>query len=559
MAATAAIAIGPCGATCHGAEVAESATPKSAMPPVTASVGGATSQSVSGPTLVVGIVVEGLTMENLELLQPLMGDGGFKRLLAEGVVIPDLDYGTPLDGAAAAAMVSTGASPWVNGIAAATHFDNATRQPQPVYWDSSVIGNFTDQTLAPGALRASTLADEMRVAGGGTAYAYAIAPEACTSLALAGHAANSGVWIDSATGRWASSTAYKELPPVTQAINHRNALEYRLDTLQWVPSIDIAKLPALPAHKKLYPFRHIFSRGNANRFREYKNSPVVNADVTSLAGEYLRTLNLGRREGNTDFLGLGYTLNPYSYGRDADGRAEDRDALLRLDRDLQRLFANIEAAGPGMGHTLVFVAGTPATRRQRRDDDQWAIPAGEVSSRKAVGLLNMYLMALYGNGQWVSGYHDGQVYLNRPAIKDGGKDLEAMRREAASFMRRMAGVADAWSIDDVADGKALTQTPGAQRRNLYLPLAGDVVVDIMPGWSEVDDDDEAMTAGSPTAPVHAMRAVASTAPAFILAPELQPRTLTTPVDARVLAPTISSLIRIRAPNGASLPPLRLRH
>ena len=63
------------------------------------------------PALVVGIVVEGLTVDYLNLLRAQFADGGFRRLLDQGVFITDLDYGTPLDGAAATAMVMTGTSP----------------------------------------------------------------------------------------------------------------------------------------------------------------------------------------------------------------------------------------------------------------------------------------------------------------------------------------------------------------------------------------------------------------------------------------------------------------
>ncbi len=142
-----------------------------------------------------------------------------------------------------------------------------------------------------------------------------------------------------------------------------------------------------------------------------------------------------------------------------------------------------------MDRTVVFVAGTPLTRRQRRDDEKWAVPYGEFSSRKAVSLLNMYLMAVHGNGEWVSGYHNGQVYLNHKLIKERGKDLEEMRREAASFLTRMAGVSQAWTVDDVIDRRA-TDNPDATRRNTAMASAGDIFLAIAPGWQEIDDDSD---------------------------------------------------------------------
>ncbi len=86
-----------------------------------------------------------------------------------------------------------------------------------------------------------------------------------------------------------------------------------------------------------------------------------------------------------------------------------------------------------MDRTLVFVSGTPLTNRSRRDDEKWGIPSG-ILITQAVSLLNMYLMAIHGNGEWVSGYHDGQLYLNHKLIKERNKDLRSMRDESARFL-----------------------------------------------------------------------------------------------------------------------------
>lgn len=500
------------------------------------------------PQLVVGIVVEGLTMDNLDLLRPHFTEGGFKRLLEQGVTVTDVDYGTPLDASAAAAMVFTGTSPWVNGIASATVYDPESKRVNPVLFDASTIGNFTDETLSPKALTASTIADELRIDGGGPGYVYAIAPDAAEAIILAGHAGNSAFWVNDITGKWATTTYYKDLPTPPQTLNHRQPNEYRLDTLQWTPVVKPADLPDLPAHKRLYPFRHIFPRTSADRYRAYKNSPVVNADITRLAADYINIIGLGKRE-STDMLNLGYTLQPYSYAREADTRAELMDSYLRLDRDLASLFATIDSKGPGMNNTLVFLAGTPLTQRTRRDDDQWGVPFGEFSSRKAVSLLNMYLMALYGNGEWVNGYYNGQLFLNHKLIKERDVDAKAMRRESAGFLTRMSGVSNAWTIDDIIERRA-GESPEAMRRNTSVATAGDVFVSIAPGWQETDDD------STTDSPATTMRAVSAAAPAFFLIPDGKPVTINTPVDARQIAPTVTGILRIRSPNGASMPRLR---
>lgn len=502
------------------------------------------------PSLVVGIVVEGLSTDYIDLLKNQFGTGGFRRLLEQGVSITDVDYGTPLDGAAATAVIFTGASPSVNGIGAAGIYDAETRRVRPVLLDTETIGNFTDETLSPKSLTASTIADELRIDAGGLGYAYAIAPDAIEAIIMGGHAGNSAFWINDVTGKWATTTFYKDLPTPPQNANHRTPNEYRLDTLQWAPSIAVERFPDLPSYKKLYPFRHTFPRTLAARYKAYKNSPAVNTDVTAMATDYIKVLTLGKRE-STDMLSLGYTLQPFMYGRDADNRTELMDSYLRLDKDLERLFASIDSDGPGMDRTLVFVAGTPLTRRQRRDDDKWALPYGEFSSRKAVSLLNMYLMAIYGNGDWVTGYHDGQLFLNHKLIKERDKDITELRSESARFLTRMSGVGDAWTIDDILDRRA-SENPEAMRRNTHIATSGDVIVSILPGWQEVDDDD------TTERPQTTQRAASAMAPAYILAPSVPAQTIGNPVDARAIAPTVTGLLRIRSPNGASVAPVRLK-
>ena len=127
------------------------------------------------PQLVVGIVVDGLEPDYIDLLRESFGKGGFNRLLERGVVIPALDYGTPLDATGATAVLMTGATADISGIDAATRFDREALRSVPLLHDASVMGNYTDETYSPGALAVSTLADEASIAGGGVTAVYALA------------------------------------------------------------------------------------------------------------------------------------------------------------------------------------------------------------------------------------------------------------------------------------------------------------------------------------------------------------------------------------------------
>lgn len=502
------------------------------------------------PRLVVGIVVEGLQADYINNLRDYFGEGGFKRLMRDGVVIANADYGTALDPTAATAMLMTGAAPSVNGIGSKHTYDISGHRLLPVLEDQASIGNFTNETYSPKNLLVSTLADEVRIAGGGVTNVYAISPDPQMAILLGGHAANCAVWLNDASGNWATTTFYKDIPTFIGGRNRLSPLASRLDTMSWTPAMPVADYPDLPDHLKHYPFRYVFPRGNADRYAMFKNSAPINAEVTSLASDFINTLGLGKHDG-VDMLNVTYTLAPFDFAKNPDNRLELMDSYIRLDRNLEKLFSTIDRAGGG--NSVIFLAATPPSTTTRRDDEKWNIPYGEFSTRKAGSLLNMYLMAVYGTGEWVSGFHNGHFYLNNKLIKDNNLDAKAVRAEAASFIARMSGVKDVFTIDQILTGDA-GDNAKALKRNTHLATAGDLLVNVIPGWEIIDDYSGDKNLSSTN---HVERIVATTAPAFILAPGIAPKRYDVPVDARVIAPTVAGLLRIRSPNAASLPALQL--
>lgn len=503
------------------------------------------------PRLLVGIMVEGLERDYLDLLRESFGSGGFNRLLRDGVVISDADYGTNLDNVAATAVVMTGASPVVSGIPASAYYDPSKMKVVEVLDDPQVMGNFTTETYSPAALRVSTVSDEARIAGGGVTQAYSIAPDARVAILMAGHAGNGGVWINDNTGAWASSTYYTELPAGVATANRLMPLSSRLDTMSWVPSAKAEAYPNLPDHLTHYPFRYVFPRGKDNRYAMFKDSPLVNREVTSLASDFIGGMKLGTHDG-VDVLNVAYTLTSFDYSKNPDNRFEMMDAYIKLDRNLEQLFAAIDR-NVGVGNSVVYLAATPQAPRAKRDDPRWRIPTGEFSTRKAGSLLNMYLMAVYGTGEWVSAFHNNQFYLNNKLIKERSLDARTVRTDAAGFLARMTGVEGVYTIDDVIVGR-LGDRNDAIRRNTDVAIAGDLFINILPGWELVDDY---ATVGPDRHTGQVNRVTATTGPVFILAPNVPARVIDTPVDARVIAPTVARLLRIRSPNGASLPALPL--
>lgn len=504
------------------------------------------------PTLVVGIYVEGLSSDYINLLRGNFGKDGFNKVIENGVTIENVDFGPRIDATAATAMLVTGAAPGVNGIPAARVWDTDARTDYPILLDPSKIGNFTNETFSPEALKVSTISDEIRISDGGLGLVHSVAPDAQIAIILAGHAGNSGFWINDINGKWSTSTFYKDTPTAVTKRNYGITLASRLDTLAWNPAQPLDRYPDLPDYKKLYPFRHTFPSREPDRFKAFKASAPGNREVAAVGVDYISSLDLGKR-GFTDMLNVAFSVSPYQYGRDADNRIETMDAYLRLDSDIANIIRAVEK-GPGLNRTLLFIAGTPAPAGGKRDEEKWNIPSGQFSPRRAMSLLNMYLMAIHGNGEYVNGYHNGYFFLNRKLIKERDINEVELRREAADFLARMSGVSDVYTIDDIIARRAGDE-PLALQRNTSPTHAGDLLIMVNPGWEISDGDVENPT----NIQMPVVRNTATTSPVYILSPELSATTIDYTVDARAIAPTITRLLRIRSPNAASIPPIRLKN
>lgn len=498
------------------------------------------------PGLVIGILIEGLNEDLIRVLDSRLSPGGFKRLMKEGALVEQIDYGTNLDPVAAAAVIYTGASPSVNGVPAAYVYQPSRHRSRPVLSDSSQMGNFTADLLSPAAIQVSTLADEVRIDGNGPTHAYAIAADPSRAIIMAGHAGNGAFWIDDINGRWASTTYYRDLPQSISLRNYSNALEDRLDTITWTPLLgSLREYPDLTPAMREAGFKYTFPRNTRDRYRSFKVSARGNQEVTDMATDLIHYQMLGKHSG-TDMLSLGYTLAPYPFSGEAYPRAETLDAYLRLDRDIEKLLRTVDNT-TGSDRAVVFVAGLPAPASSRPDDERWRLPSGEFSSRKARSLLNMYLMALHGPGEWISGYHDRHFYLNHSLIKENNLDIPAVRAEAAQFLTRMSGVSGAYTIDDILSQR-VGANPEALRRNTSVAFSGDIILDINPGWTAVDDLE-----GGPS---HFSRLGSAASPFIIWGAGVTPARFTTPIDARSIAPSVTRLLRIRSPNAAALGPVR---
>lgn len=500
----------------------------------------------SRPKLVVGIMVDQLRTDYIDFLTSRFGKDGFNLLINNGLYLKNVDYQVKdLDAVSSTAIVYTGNYAPSSGIPAEKVFDPASKYPMPVLHAPDILGNFTNETYSPAALRLSTVSDELAVDGVGLGAIFSIAPNAMQSIIMSGHAGSSAFWISDESGKWATTTYYKEVPNCVSQRNYRSPLSERLDTMVWTPTLPLDTYDGVPAQKKYFPFRHTFPKKQSDRYVKYKQSALVNAEVTDLAIDYVRDLNLGQRGDVIDMLNVGYTVAPYKYAVDSDMRLEMQDSYLRLDAQLSRLLKAINES-VGLDNTLVFLVSTGYFDDSAEDEARYRIPTGTFSMKRAVSLLNSFLSAKHGNDQYVDGSFRNMIYLDHQTLERHGLNLADVRRDARDFLVMMSGVADVKSLTDIVG----ETTPELRRisRGIDPKTAGDLRLEFAPGWAVNDD------VRLPVLTWQVREGNPST-PAFLMGPGVPAKSENSEVKATAIAPTVSSLMRIRSPNGASEKPI----
>lgn len=506
-------------------------------------------QTVPGrPRIVVGIVVDQMRTDYIEYLQSYFGEKGFRKLIKDGLYLRDVDFKVAdLDKASATAMLFTGAYPAQTGVSSALIYDNENKKLTPALADSKTLGNFTNDSYSPEHLRLSTISDEIAIDGAGLGQIYAFSTDPQQSMIMAGHAGTGALWINNTNGNWATTTWYKPMPSRISSRNYSSSLASRIDTMQWKPSVSLDKIHGLPAQKTMAPFRHVFPKSDKNVYIRFGDSPLANREVTDVAIECLKSLGMGTTGNTIDMLNVGYSAAPYKYVKDGDYRAELTDTYLRLDKELGRLFEAIDKY-VGQGNAMIWLSSTGYYDDAVIDDRKYRVPGGEFSIKRAKSLLNSYLSARHGNAGYVDAFKDGHLYFDHRVIEEKKLDISDVVADARSFLAKMSGVADAFTLNDILS----PSTPEEERLRLTIDpkTGGDLFVTFNPGWTVVDDI-EYPPVSKP------VRETPVLTPAFIQAPGVVAQTVSTPVDATALAPTVAGILRIRSPNGAVSKPLLL--
>lgn len=423
------------------------------------------------PRLLVNVIIDQLRTDYIEHFSPLYTSEGFKRLIEYGRVYEAASYPfSPVDRASAIASIATGTTPHYNNIVGTQWLDRNTLRPV-FCTDDETYGT------SPQKLATSTVGDELKVATRGAAKVYGVAAEKDAAVLAAGHAADGAFWIDEREGRWATSSYYSSTA------------------------------------QKLLNIVNSTSKYHAD-----------NNTVADMAISCVSRMTMGQ-DAITDLLTVALSAKEKS---DKDELADMELLYLEIDQALAKIITSIESK-IGNDKVMFILTGTGYTDNTPVDYEQYRIPTGTFYINRTANLLNMYLGAIYGQGQYVEACFHNQIYINRKLLEQRKLSLNEVISRSEELLMMSAGVR-----------KVLTSP--------YNPsVSGDILIDVAPGWKLVNEDNQEE---------YMARATFVPFPIIIYGGDTKPERISTPVTVDRIAPTIAKAIQIRAPNACSAAPLQ---
>ena len=516
------------------------------------------------PGLVIGIVVEQLKYDQIEKFRDKLGENGIKRLINEGTYFKNASFDYMLTQSAPGhATISTGAEPSYHGITSDNWY--LPLRNELIFCSKDITvnpvgGSFESGLHSPVNLQASTFSDELEMATNKKAKVFGVGLKENSAIFSAGHASDCAYWFDNATGTWMSSTYYIDSLPAW--VNDFNAMKFSESYLSntWNllrPAQDYSNCLADTNLFETgfgginyfpYDLKKMRSKGVVglrNDFSLLRETPFGNSLTTNFAIKLIEKEGLGKDD-VTDYISICYTSTDYIGHRFGPSSVEMGDAILRLDDEIRTLLTYLND-NIGKRNILIYftsahgVSEVPVVLEKNR------IPAGYFKQNQALQLLRSYLNAIYGEGDWVKGYSERQVFLNRTLIEDARLSLEEVQKKVARFLVQFTGVAaaypySAFEANDFGNGnlKRIINNFSPQR-------SGDVIVTLNPGWVEKEGD----FITNHNSPYE----YDSHVPLIWYGWSVNKATVTRKVNMTDIAATLSSLCKIPYPNACTGEPL----
>jgi predicted AlkP superfamily pyrophosphatase or phosphodiesterase len=519
------------------------------------------------PRLVVGIVVDQMRQEYLYRFANKFGTGGFKRLMGEGFMMRNAHYNyVPTYTGPGHASVYTGSTPAIHGIIANEWYDKNLRKMVNCVEDARYkpIGN--DQgngDVSPSRLLASTITDELKLFTQLEAKVVGISLKDRGAVLPAGHTPDGAYWYDGKSGKFISSTYYKEALPVwVDKFNAQNLADHYLST-EWKTVLPLDQYTEsgpddTPYESKfkgtakaVFPYNLRELRKLNDNFEMITRTPFGDDLLTEMAKATIDGESLGKDD-ITDFLTVSFSspdIVGHAFGPNS---VEEEDLYIRLDRNIQDLLEQLDKK-VGQGKYLVFLTADHAVADNPQYLKDNSFPADYFKLRDVKKGLDGFLGKHFPGKKVIDTITNDQVFLNQELFagdpKTAGIDLLIATELITKYLLATPGVAQVYSSTALHQADYNEKgIKGMIVRGFNHKRSGDIAYALEPGWITFYSSTTGTTHGSSyTYDTNVPMLFYGTGIRKGVSVQYHPIT--------DLAPTLSILLKIKFPNGCTGQPI----
>ena len=512
------------------------------------------------PKLVVGIIVDQMRQEYLYRFGDRFGEGGFKRFTEQGFMMTNGHYNyLPTYTGPGHASVYTGTTPATHGIIANNWYVRQLNRAIYCAEDSTVTnvgGTPGNGNISPRNLLTTTISDELRFSTAKRSKVVGIAIKDRGASLPAGHTGDA-YWYDSDNGEWMTSTYYqKALPQWAADFNTKKRPDYYLGQtwktlypiesyVNSLPDNNDYEAPFIGKSTPTFPYVLDSLRKNNGDYGLIASTPYGNSLTLDFAYAAIEGEKLGQR-GVTDLLAVSFSSPDYIGHRFGPSSIEVEDNYLRLDKDLAAFFDYLDQK-IGKGQYLVFISADHAVAEVPSYMVSERVPAGNFNTGLILGQLRGFAQAKYGDGNWILNFSNEQVFLNKDLAREKNMDFELMQREIADYSLRFKGVKEAYTAADLKKMEYNFGSKHLLQMGFNHKASGDVLFVLEPAW----------LAGGQRGTTHGSGYTYDThVPIAFYGWGIKPGTSSTYTTVTDIAPTLSVLLKIKFPNGATGQPIK---
>ncbi|MBP2830988.1 alkaline phosphatase family protein [Aquimarina sp. U1-2] len=511
---------------------------------------------IDPPKLVVGIVVDQMRYDYLTRFYHRFGEHGFKRMMNEGFNCKNNHFNyVPTYTGPGHASIYTGTTPQNHGIISNHWYDKFSNKRVYCAGDPSVetVGLDSDlEKMSPHRMKTTTVADQNRLHTQLLGKTIGIAIKDRGAILPAGHTANAAYWFrGKEEGKWITSTYYrKDLPSWVTAFNASGKVQSYLK--EWNTLYDINSYVESGDDKNTFesgykgketatfPYDLAMLKDQNEGYDIIKSSAYGNnltADfaIAAIEGEQLGTDEI------TDFLTISFSSTDYVGHNFGVNSKEIEDTYLRLDKDLERIFAVLDSKVGKRKYTVFLTADhgavhVPAYLKSVK------IPAGYYDANAFKADIENFVASKFGSKNLIKNISNYQIFFDYDVLEKNNIRAQDLQEAVAHRVLQADQVDKVFTRTQLESSDYTTGIAALIQKGYNQKRSGDVIIVL----------DPATVRYSRTGSTHGTGLTYDThAPLLFFGRGIKKGSTTRKTKITDIAPTISVLLGIAFPNGAT--------